>query len=151
MTTQRPHSETSDAEPNTLSTRLQSTLTKTLTHNGVQVSLIGFLVLVIASSPAAAQELGGVYCNTDIETMINTFFSAILGLGLPMSLFYTAFAGFGYMRAGGNPEAEREAKQKLIYGVSGLFIILAVLVLPEIADKIFATVGAGFSDCVKPF
>lgn len=147
MTTQRPHSTTSDAEPDSFSTRARNALTST----PGQFTIAGLLVLIIASTPVAAQELGHVFCDTDIEIVISTFFSAMLGLGLPISLFYTAYSGFRYMRAGGNPEAEREAKQKLYYGVMGLLIILAVLVLPEIADKVFGTVGAGFSDCVKPF
>lgn len=147
MTTQQPHSTQSDENDDRFSTRFRNALTNTAS----QVTIAGILVLIIASTPVAAQELGSVFCDTDVEIVINTFFSAMLGLGLPISLFYTAYSGFRYMRAGGNPEAEREAKQKLYYGVMGLLIILGVLVLPEIADNIFGTVGAGFSDCVKPF
>lgn len=166
MNSQRPHSKTSDAEPCSHSTRVQELLTTGLSKSVIKVALIGLMALFLVSAPVAADrhngttgedpntdssQLGDVFCDTDIETVINTFFSAMLGLGLPISLFYTAYSGFRYMRAGGNPDAERNAKKKLYYGVMGLLIILAVLVIPEIADKIFGTVGAGFSDCVKPF
>lgn len=151
MTTQRPQPNSSDAESNSLSTRARSALTSTITSPTGRGVLIGLLVLIVASSPAAAQQLGEVYCGTAIENIIDTLFSAMLGLALPVSLAYTGFSGFRYMRAGGNPESERQAKQKLTYGVMGLLIVMLVLILPELADKLFSTVGAGFSDCVKPF
>lgn len=140
-----------DSPAPTIRTRAYSAFKTTVTNPASQYTLIGLLLVIIASSPATAQQLGDVYCGTDVETVIGTFFSAMLGLGLPISLFYTGYSGFRYMRAGGNPDKEREAKQKLYYGVMGLLIILGVLVLPEIADSIFDTIGYGFSDCVKPF
>lgn len=152
MTKQRSHPNTNNAEPT--STRVRSALTATITSPTGRLAIAGLTLLLLATTPVAAQQLGEVYCSPDgpgIDDIIDTFFSAMLGLGLPASLGYTGLSGFRYMRAGGNPDKEREAKQKLYYGVAGLFIIMMVIILPEIADKLFGVVGAGFSDCVKPF
>ena len=112
-----------------------------------------FLMMTFMTGTAAAEttKLGSIYCGTSIETLIGTFFGGMMGLALPLSLIYMVFSGFKYTRAGGNPEKEREAKKKLYYAGMGLAIIVGVLVIPEVANKIFSTVGMGFSSCVTPF
>lgn len=123
----------------------KSTKTRTL-------AVTTYLMMALMTGTASAQtELGSIYCDTSIETLIGTFFGALMGLALPVTLLYMAFAGFKYTRAGGNPEKEQEAKQKLYYSGMGLVIIIAVFVVPEVANKLFSTVGMGFSSCVTPF
>ncbi|WP_232820550.1 pilin [Halorussus litoreus] len=92
-----------------------------------------------------------MYCNTGVATGINLVFSAVAGLGLPATGYYTGKAGLSYMRAGGNPEKKNEAKEKLVMSGIGFGIVVLALVSPELIDKVGSQMGFGFSDCVKPF
>lgn len=125
-------------------------------HTYIPTSLLRAtqLVLVLAtlSVPVAAQSsVGGVYCGTGVETGIDLIFSAIAGLGLPATGLYTGSAGLSYMRAGGNPEKQNKAKEKLLMSAVGFGIIVLALISPALIDKIGSQMGFGFSDCVKPF
>ncbi|WP_240334860.1 pilin [Halorussus sp. MSC15.2] len=113
---------------------------------------MGLAFFITAVGPAAAQsQVGDVYCNTGVATGIDLVFSAVAGLGLPATGYYTGKAGLSYMRAGGNPEQQNEAKEKLVMSGIGFGIVVLALVSPELIDKIGSQMGFGFSDCVKPF
>nr|WP_202932750.1 pilin [Halorussus salinus] len=113
---------------------------------------MGLAFFIAAVGPAAAQsQVGDVYCNTGVATGIDLVFSAVAGLGLPATGYYTGKAGLSYMRAGGNPEKQNEAKEKLVMSGIGFGIVVLALVSPELIDKIGSQMGFGFSDCVKPF
>jgi hypothetical protein len=110
------------------------------------------LFVTLAIAPAAAQsDVGDVYCDTGVETGIDLVFSAVAGLGLPATMFYTGKSGLAYMRAGGNPERKNAAKEKLVMSGIGFAIVVLALIAPEIIDKVGSQIGFTFSDCVKPF
>ncbi len=133
-----------------LSRHFQTTSTQTAPR--VTTLTIGLAFFVAAVGPAAAQnQVGDVYCNTGVATGINLVFSAVAGLGLPATGYYTGKAGLSYMRAGGNPEKKNEAKEKLVMSGIGFGIVALALVSPELIDKVGSQMGFGFSDCVKPF
>jgi len=113
---------------------------------------MGLTFLVVAVGPAAAQnQVGDVYCDTGVATGIDLVFSAVAGLGLPATGFYTGKAGLSYMRAGGNPEKKNDAKEKLVMSGIGFGIVTLALISPELIDKVGSQMGFGFSDCVRPF
>jgi len=110
---------------------------------------------VAASQPALAANnttsMGTVYCGTAVESGIDLVFGALIGLGLPATLFYLFSSGISYMQAGSDYEQRRGAKEKLIMSGIGLGIIILAIVAPELISKIGSQIGFGFSDCVKPF
>ncbi len=128
--------------------------TAIITRSSPRVTTLamGLAFFIAAVGPAAAQsQVGDVYCNTGVATGIDLVFSAVAGLGLPATGYYTGKAGLSYMRAGGNPEKQNEAKEKLVMSGIGFGIVVLALVSPELIDKIGSQMGFGFSDCVKPF
>jgi len=130
--------------------RFQTTITQT--DPRATTLALGITFFVAAVGPAAAQnQVGDVYCNTGVATGIDLVFSAVAGLGLPATGYYTGKAGLSYMRAGGNPEKKNKAKEKLVMSGIGFGIVALALVSPELIDKVGSQMGFGFSDCVKPF
>ncbi len=155
-TTDPPNEESTTCSSDDLHTvallrrRYQTTITQAAPR--ATTLALGLAFFVAAVGPAAAQnQVGDVYCNTGVATGINLVFSAVAGLGLPATGYYTGKAGLSYMRAGGNPEKKNEAKEKLVMSGIGFGIVVLALVSPELIDKVGSQMGFGFSDCVKPF
>jgi len=109
------------------------------------------LVALFSGSAMAQTELGSLYCDTAVEDIINVVFTAFAGLGLPATMFFVSRSGLEYMRSSGNPNQQNAARQDLILSGTGFMIIVLAVVSPELIDKFGASIGIGFSDCVKPF
>lgn len=124
---------------------LQATSNPTLVRS-VQI----YLAIALFSGPALAQPLGDVYCGTPVESLITLVFGALIGLGLPVSMFYVGRSGLSYMRASGNPNQQNEARRDLILSMTGFGVIVLSVVAPEIASKFADEAGFAFSNCVKP-
>lgn len=130
----------------------QSVTTKLLNAPTAKYSAALVLFMLIAVEPVAAQQdFGYIYCGTAIETFINITFTALIGLAVPIAMLYTGLSGYRYMRSGGNPDKEAEAKNQLKYSLIGMGVIVLVIIFPELADKLFSQFGYAISDCVKPF
>jgi hypothetical protein len=112
------------------------------------VLLNGLATPAVAATP---DQIGDAYCGTSVESGIDFIFGALTGLGLPLTMFYTARAGLGYMRAGGSAERKNRAKEQLVHSVVGFGIIVFALVAPELISKFGEQIGFSFSACVKPF
>lgn len=123
------------------------------------VSGAALFTIAVASAAAAPNgsaagtgtQVGTIYCGTGVETGIDIVFSALAGLGLPATAFYTGVAGLKYMRAGGNPEKKNKAKEGLVRAGMGFAIVVLALISPELVDKVGSQMGFAFSNCVKPF
>ena len=110
-----------------------------------------FLLLALFSAPVTAQqEIGGVYCDTPIQALIVSVFGALVGLGLPVTMFYMGRSGLSYMRASGNPNQQNEARRDLILSGTGFGVILLAVVAPELVSKFAGEAGVTFSNCVNP-
>lgn len=137
----------------TLKNKAASTVASyTNTPRTVKGTSLALFTLVMTTGTAAAEtELGSIFCDTGVETLITTFFGALVALGMPVALFYLIKGGLKYSRSGGNPETEKKAKEELKNAIVGLGIMVGVLVLPTLIDKMFAVINMGFSSCVTPF
>ncbi|AQL44443.1 hypothetical protein BV210_02410 [Halorientalis sp. IM1011] len=108
--------------------------------------------LLVSVGPAAAQsDLGSVWCGTGVDTGITIAIGAIAGLGLPWTIFSIAQAGIAYERAGGNPEKQNSAKEKLVKSAIGFGIIILAVLSPAIINNVGGQMGFGFADCMNPF
>jgi len=113
----------------------------------VQLSLI----LALFSGSAMAQTtIGDTYCGTSVASLINVTFGALVGLGLPATMFYVGRSGLSYMRASGNPNQQNEARKDLILSMTGFGVILLAIVAPEIISKFAEQTQIRFSSCVNP-
>ncbi|MBX0288713.1 pilin [Halomicroarcula sp. F28] len=109
-----------------------------------------YLALVLFTGPAAARELGKVYCGTSVESLLTAVFGALVGIGIPATMFYVARSGLSYMRASGNPNQQNEARRDLILSLTGFGVIVLAIISPEIASKFFAETSNSISPCVRP-
>jgi len=109
-----------------------------------------YLTLTLFTGPAAARELGKVYCDTSVDSLITLVFGALVGIGIPATMFYVGRSGLSYMRASGNPNQQNEARRDLILSVTGFGVILLAIVSPEIASKFFEQTSNSISPCVRP-
>jgi len=109
------------------------------------------LVLFLFSGTAMAQTtLGDTYCGTSVEGLLDVTFGALVGLGLPATMFYVGRSGLSYMRASGNPNQQNEARKDLILSMTGFGVILLAIVSPELISKFASAANFTFSDCVNP-
>ncbi|MBX0288536.1 pilin [Halomicroarcula sp. F28] len=109
------------------------------------------LTLFLFSGTAMAQTtIGDTYCGTSVEGLLDVTFGALVGLGLPATMFYVGRSGLSYMRASGNPNQQNEARKDLILSMTGFGVILLAIVSPELIDKFASAASVQFSDCVKP-
>ena len=142
----QPRSKTPDANDTPDSTPLTNSPRWPALVLGVLV------VLTVATGPASAQSaIGDVYCGTGVETGIDLLFGALLGLGLPASILYIGKSGLDYMRAGGNPERLRVARDQLVMSGVGFGLLVLALISPGLIDKVGSAIGFTFSTCVQPF
>ncbi|WP_236039627.1 pilin [Haloarcula salinisoli] len=98
----------------------------------------------------AQTTIGDTYCGTSVEGLLDVTFGALVGLGLPATMFYVGRSGLSYMRASGNPNQQNEARKDLILSMTGFGVILLAIVSPELIDKFASAASVQFSDCVKP-
>lgn len=110
----------------------------------------GSAVLVWFVTPAAAQ-IRDFYCGTPVETGLTLLGTALLGLGLPVTIFFLARSGLSYLRSQGQPDQQNVARRDLVLSLTGFTIIVLAIVAPGIVSKIGSTMGFSFSSCVNPF
>ena len=109
------------------------------------------LVLLLFTGTAMAQTtFGDTYCGTSVEGLLDVTFGALVGLGLPATMFYVGRSGLSYMRASGNPNQQNEARKDLILSMTGFGVILLAIVSPELISKFATQANFTFSDCVNP-
>lgn len=101
-------------------------------------AIIGFIALAGFSAMAlpahaqidlttGAEDVAGQagFANADLEDVIGSIISALLGFLGIIFLLIIIYAGFLWMTAGGNTDQIAKAKKWLINGVIGLIILLA--------------------------
>jgi len=119
------------------------------------VAMLPAAISVLAARGALAANntttMGTVYCGTGFETGIDLLFGAIVGLGLPASLYYLLKSGFSYMRAGPNAEQLQRSRQKLLMSGAGFGVFVFAIIAPNLITKVGTQIGFEFSQCVRPF
>lgn len=103
-----------------------------------------------STTPPNGTKIGDIYCKTGVEDAIDVGFTALAGLGLPLTAGYLVIVGVRYLKAS-TEQQKKEAKDSLTNAAIGFAIIVGAIISPELIDKIGTQVGFTFSKCVKPF
>ena len=68
----------------------------------------------------------GTFTLTDLLTTSNTLVNLFVSVVVVLSLLYIAFGGLTFIMSAGNEDKVKEAKNRVIYGVIGIAVIILV-------------------------
>ena len=77
-------------------------------------------------------------CNTDINTIVDTVTTGLLGIAIPICSIMILYSGWQFMSSAGDTKKVESAKQTIKYAVIGFIVILlAKFVVPLITNTIY--------------
>lgn len=98
--------------------------TKVLPHFIVSLLLIFLFFPLLVSA-----QIGGAWTLGDIEAILNQIATFMEYAGLILAVVFIIWGGLSYMIAGGDPEKGATAKKRILYGLIGAAIVIAVGVI----------------------
>jgi small-conductance mechanosensitive channel len=92
------------------------------------------LFLLEASSALAGCEFGEL--SPDLQNFVTKIKNVLIGLGIAIAAIYIILGGFDFMRAEGDAEKVEKAKQRLLYSLIGVIIIVIASMLVNIVKTL---------------
>jgi hypothetical protein len=72
-----------------------------------------------------------------LKQMGANIYNYLAGFGAILAVGAIVLAGFSYIKSGGDPSAMKEAKQKIVYAITGLIILGASVLIVNTVLKVF--------------
>ena len=96
----------------------------------------GALLFLLEASSALAISCEYGELPSDLQNLVNKIKNVLMGLGIAIAAIYIILGGFDFMRAEGDAEKVEKAKQRLLYSLIGVIIIVIASMLVNIAKAL---------------
>jgi len=115
----------------------------------VMVSVLMLAPLVFVGAQSLGDQFGscpsGLNCNagTDINGLIRTVISWLLGIAFGIAVLFLIIGGFWYITSAGNEETAEKGKSTAINAIIGIVIIILSYVVVNVISNLVSSNGKG--------